>query len=219
MEHLETELRVGFHLPLIERDDVVVADSEARSVEVELGFLFRSDADAEVHLFSVGDVLQGGVKGMELVFVVEDGDDILESLVVEVDDVFDVDVFLESVTNDHFLLVNQPLGVEFLDEVDVESRGGFEVDVVLEGFFEHEGEVARLGAVAVVVGAPVVGLCDGDVEETFGALYLRAYLGEVGDFERCSILFDDFHQRNVMEIEFAVLGAEFVLREVESLVN
>ena len=62
---------------------------------------------------------------------------------------------------------------------------------------------------------------DGDsyVEETLGALYLGADLRQVGDLQRCAVLFDDFHQRYVVEIQLAFLSAEFVLREVKSLVN
>ena len=108
----------------------------------------------------------------------EDGANYSSILNVEnIDDILNVNVFLEAVADDDFVLVDKPLVVELLDEVDVEGRGCFEVDVVLEGFAEHEFKVRRLGAVAVIVAALVVSLGDGDVEEALGALYLRANLG------------------------------------------
>ena len=65
----------------------------------------------------------------------------------------------------------------------------------------------------------VVGFGYGYIEQAFCSLYLRAYLWQVGDFERGAILFDYFHEGDVMEIQFVVLSAEFVLRKVECLVD
>ena len=79
--------------------------------------------------------------------------------------------------------------------------------------------MAGLGAVAVVVAPLIVGLGDGNVEHTFGTLDLGGYLGQVGYLERSSILLDDFHERDVVEIEFAFFGAKFILWEVEGVVD
>ena len=76
-----------------------------------------------------------------------------------------------------------------------------------------------LGAVAVVVRALVVGLSHSNIEESLGTLNLRRYLGQIGYFERCTILLDDVHQRNIVEVEFIIFDSELVLRELESLLN
>lgn len=152
-------------------------------------------------------------------FVVDDGDDVVEAVFVEVGDVVDILLAFEAVADDEDVLVDETAVVEFLYEVDIECAGGFEIDVVFEGFFHDEAEVAALGAVAVVVGAFVVGLGDGDVEEPLGALNLGAYFGQIGDLQRGSVLLNDFHEGDVVEIEFAVFGAEFVLGEFERLVD
>ena len=170
VEHFEAELGVRLHLFLVERDDVVVADAEARGVEVELGLLFGGNADAELHGFQ--SVVEGAVEGVVFVLVVEDGDDVVEAVAEDAHDVFYVLVFLEAVADDDFVLVDEALRVQLLDEVDVECRRGFEVDVVFQCLLEDEGEVAALGAVAVVVRSAVVGLGDGYVEQTLGPLYL-----------------------------------------------
>ena len=91
------------------------------------------------------------------------------------------------------------------------------MDVVLHGLFQHEREVARLGAVAIVVRTLVVDLRHRHVEHALGAVDLLGDLRQVGDFERSSVLFDQFHQRNVVEIQLVVLDGELILREIERL--
>ena len=162
---------------------------------------------------------EGGGEGEVFVFVVEDGHDVGEAVVEEADDVVDVLLAFVAVADDEDVFGDEPLGVELLDEVDVECRGGLEVDVVFEGFFEDEAEVAGLGAVAVVVGAFVVGLGYSDVEHALGTLYLRGYFGQIGYLEGCPVLLDDFHEGDVVEVELAVFRAEFILRKIEGLVD
>ena len=48
VKQLELELLVGFDLLLVEVDDIVVTDSEARGIEVELGLLLGCDPDTNV---------------------------------------------------------------------------------------------------------------------------------------------------------------------------
>ena len=93
------------------------------------------------------------------------------------------------------------------------------MDVVLEGLMHHEGELGALGAVAVVVLALVIGLGHGHLEKTFGPLDLGGNLGKVGKLERSTVFLNDFHEVDVVEQQVAVCYHEFVLREVEGLVN
>ena len=73
--------------------------------------------------------------------------------------------------------------------------------------------------VAVVVRSLIIHFGHRYIEKTFGSLNLRGNLGEVGDFERCAVLFDDIHQRNIMEIQLIVLNRKLILREFEGLFN
>lgn len=91
------------------------------------------------------------------------------------------------------------------------------MDVVLQRLFQHEGEVARFGAVAIVIGSFVIDLCHCHVEHSFGPVDLRRDLREVGDLERCPVLLDQLHERNIVEIQLIVLDGEFVLGKVERL--
>ena len=79
--------------------------------------------------------------------------------------------------------------------------------------------MARFGAVAIIVGAVVVGLGYCDIEHTLGALYLRGDFGQISNLERSAVLLDDLHQRDVVEVEFAIFCAELILREIEGLVD
>ena len=79
--------------------------------------------------------------------------------------------------------------------------------------------MARLGAIAIIVSAFVVGLGNGHVEHAFGTLYLRRDFGQIRYLQRRSVLFDNLHKGNIVEIEFTVLRAEFILGKIEGLID
>ncbi len=93
------------------------------------------------------------------------------------------------------------------------------MDVVLQRLLEDKGEVGALGAITIVIGALIIDLSHGHIEESLGALNLRRDLWKVGNFERCAILLDHIHQGHIVEIEFVILDGKFVLRELKSLLN
>ena len=178
MEHLEAELGVGLDLLLVEADDVAVAHAETRGVEVEFGFLLGGDADAYLHGY-IG-VLQHLVELVVLIHVVEDGHDVVPAVVVKSHDVLQIGESFVTVAYDELVFINQSLIVKFLYQIDVEGRGGLEVDIVLECLLKDETEVAGFGTIAVIVAALIVGLGNGDIEHAFGALYLGGDFGQVG---------------------------------------
>ena len=180
VKHLEGVFRVVLYHFFIERNDVVVANAESRGVEIEFGLLFGSDADANLHWYvGVGD---GLVEHMHLVFVVDDRHDVVESVFVQFGNIVDILLTLETVAYNEYVFVNQAVVVELLDEVDVEGRRGLQIDVVFQGLLQHETEVTAFGAVAVVVCAFVVHLGYSHIEQAFGALDRRTYLGQISDF-------------------------------------
>ena len=77
--------------------------------------------------------------------------------------------------------------------------------------------MARLGAVTIVVRAFVVDLRHRHVEHALGAVDLLRDLRQVRYLERRTVLFDQFHERDVMEIQLVVFDRELILREVERL--
>ena len=79
--------------------------------------------------------------------------------------------------------------------------------------------MTRLGAVAIVIGTLVIDLRHRYVEHAFGAVDLLGNLRQVGDRERRSVLFAEFHERNIVEIQLEILYRELVLREVERLLD
>ena len=74
-----------------------------------------------------------------------------------------------------------------------------------------------LGAIAVRIRTFVVVLCDGNVENPFRFLNLQADLGQVGNLERRSVLLDDIHEVDAVEVEVMVNNFKSFLGEVKSL--
>ena len=212
MQHLELELLAVLELGLVELHDVVVADSQPRSVEFEFGFLLAGDADADLALLG-----EGVLEQVQFLLVVQDGNRVGESVVHQLSDVLHILRTLESVADDVAVLVYDAAVVEGVDDVDVVCRRGFEVDVVLHRLLQHEREMARLGAVAVVVRTLVIDLGHRHVEHALGAVDLLRNFRQIGDFQRCSVLFYQLHERNVVEEQLAVLDGKLVLRKIERL--
>ena len=114
----------------------MVADAQARRVEVELGLLFGGDADAKLHLLVA--VWQCRIQYVEFILVVQDGDYIVESVVEDVYDILYILLLFEAVAYDGFVFPDETLCMQLLYEVDVESRRSLEVDIVLQRLFQHE---------------------------------------------------------------------------------
>ena len=212
MQHLELELLAVLELGLVEVDDVVVADTQPRGVELELGFLLAGDADADLAFLG-----EGVLEQVELLLVVQHGDRVDEAVVHQLGDVLHVLRALEPVADDVTVFVDDAAVVERIDYMYVVCRRRFQVDVVLHGLLQHEREMARLGAVTIVVRAFVVDLRHRHVEHALGAVDLLRDLRQVRYLERRTVLFDQFHERDVMEIQLVVFDRELILREVERL--
>ena len=118
MKHLEGVLRVVLDDLFVERHNVVVAYSKTRGVEVELGLFLRRNADAYLHRHFW--ILQRLVEHRHLVLVVDDGNDVVEAVLVQLRYVVDILLALESVAYYEDVLVYQSAVVELLYEVDVE---------------------------------------------------------------------------------------------------
>ena len=168
VEHFELELLVVFDLLLVEIDDVVVANTQTRGIEVELRLLLRCNADT--HLAALFDYVGEQV---DLLLVVDHGNRVDESRIDQRSDVLDILRTLEAVTNDVAILVDHAAIVQSLNDMDIVCRRSFEVNIVFQSLFEHEREVRRLGAVAVVVATLVVHLSHCYIEQTLGAIDLR----------------------------------------------
>jgi len=72
-------------------------------------------------------------------------------------------------------------------------------------------------AIAIGIRSFVVILCNGNVENPFRFLNLRADLREVRDLERGAVLLDNFHQVNTIEVEVVINHFKSFLGKVKSL--
>lgn len=212
VKHLELELLAPLDLLLVEIQNVVVADTEARGVEFELGFLLAGDSQADLAGFG-----EGVFEEVDLLLVVHHGDRIDESVVDQLGDILHVLRAFEAVADDVDVLVDQSAVVERIYYMYIVGRRGFELNIVLQRLLQHKREVTRFGAVAVVVVALIIDLGHRYIEHALGTVDLLRYLGQIGDFERSTVLLDDLHERDVVEIQFVVLDRELILREIERL--
>ena len=65
----------------------------------------------------------------------------------------------------------------------------------------------------------IVDLCHSHIEHPLGPLDLRRDLRQIGDLQRCSVLLDYIHNRNIVESKISIFNFEFVLWEFKSLFN
>ena len=129
VQHLQLELLVRFDPGLVELDDVVVADAEPRGVEIEFRLLFGCDADTDLARF-----VDCVVEQVQFAFVVENRNGVLEAVVDQRRYIFDILRPFEPVADDVDIFVDNPAVVQCVDDVDVVSRRGLEVDIVLANF-------------------------------------------------------------------------------------
>ena len=85
VQHFELELLVFLDLGFVEVDDVVVADPQARGVELEFGLSSLAIRIPILHFFGNGIVVE-----VDLFLVVDHGDRVFEPVVDQLGDIFDV---------------------------------------------------------------------------------------------------------------------------------
>ena len=133
MKHFQLELLIAADLGLIILHDVVVTNTETRSIKIKFRLLFRRDRDTDL-AFGVNS----GVQQIELLFVIDDRNRIFETVIDQRRNILDILRTLETVADDKDILVDNPAVVQRVDDMNVISRRGFEVNVVLQRLFQHE---------------------------------------------------------------------------------
>ena len=121
---------------LIKRYYVAVADTETGGIELEIRLLLGSYPDSYVYR-----AVHQRIQILELVHVVENGDDVLPSGIGEIRYVLYVGRFLETVADDIEIPVDCTFILQGLYEVQVECGRGLDMDVILERFPQYELEM------------------------------------------------------------------------------
>lgn len=114
VQHLELELLVLLYLGLVEVDDFIVADTQARRIEVELRFLLARYAYADLAFLGEYVLVE-----VEFLLVVNDGNSVLEAVVYKLGDVLHILRTLESVADDITVLVDDSAVIQRVDDVNV----------------------------------------------------------------------------------------------------
>jgi hypothetical protein len=104
-------------------------------------------------------------------------------------------------------------------DVDVEGGGGLYVNVVFEGFVEHEFEVGALGAIAIIVFSLVIVILKGGSEPGFGSLYVFGDLGQISELEGRTVFPDQSHEVYPVKSQFILLQRIFLLGEIIGLID
>ena len=168
VQHFQLDLRIGLDPGAIELFDVVVANSQTGSIEVEFGFFFGGDSDSYFARFG-----NGAVQQFQFGFIVQNGNRVFKPVVDESGNVFDVLRTFESVADDVGIFIDGAVFIQGVDDMDVVGGRGFEVDVIFERFFQNERKMRAFGTVAIVVAAFIIHFGHGYIEESLGPLNLR----------------------------------------------
>ena len=217
VQHVQLHVGVVRQVAFVVGEDFLVAQAQTGGVEFKFGLFFGGNPDAYFEFWGVRLQLFG--QQGELLAVVQDGDDVDPSVVDQSGNILQVLSPFVAVADHVVILADLAFFVQRFDEVDVKSTGRFQVDVVLEGLFQHKTEVAALGAVTEMVASLVIHLRHGHVEHALGSLDVGTDLGQVGHLQGSPILLDEFHEGNVVPVENSILNVELFLRPFEGLLN
>ena len=203
VQHPHLEARVVLEPLLVEGDDLVLPHSQPAGVVARLRRLFRRHPDPELRRHFELVLVEA-----QLLLVVEDGDDVLESVVEEIHDVLLVLEVLEAVAEDDDVLLQVPRLLQGLDDGHVEGRRGLELDSGPERLRHDVLEVRALGAVAVGVAPAVVVLGDGALEIAPRRLDLVGDDREIGEAKRGLVGLDELHHVDAVKVELVVEDLE-----------
>ena len=97
--------------------DVIIPDAQSRGIEIELGLLFRSDADTQFHL-----VLYLLLNFFQFKNIIQHRDHICKAIVYQVYNVLNVHGPFETVADDIAVLVKEPPFGQVFNNIDIECR-------------------------------------------------------------------------------------------------
>src|SRR5262245_39833268 len=93
------------------------------------------------------------------------------------------------------------------------------MNVILQCFFQYEGEMRRLRAIAIGVLAIILEALHCVVESRLYETNVFADAWKVSELERGAVLLDDIHQRHVVEEQLVLPNFELFLGELKGLFN
>ena len=151
MKHFEFNLWIGLDLLAVEWQDISVPYTQARGVKLELWFLFRSDANPYFKFLLDLSRQQG-----EFLVIVQDGNAIFVSSIDQVSNIVNVLTALKPVADHVGVVLDRPRLFQVFHNIQIKSRGGFDVDIVFQCLVQHMLEMRAFGAVAVKIFAHVL---------------------------------------------------------------
>ena len=92
------------------------------------------------------------------------------------------------------LFINFFPGMQVQNQVNIERRGGFDINLMFQCFVDDMIKVIALGAVAVMIIALIVIFLNGPVKQVLRFFDLIADLWQIDKPERCSMFFNQVFQ-------------------------
>jgi hypothetical protein len=213
MEHFQLKaVFVALDLIDIEFQHLPGPETETGSIERKgrLFFCRHPDTQLEGHLHRPLILL-------ELILVVQDGDDVFESAVEQGGDPAGIALLFEPVADDEGIFGDLLPLVQLFNDFDVIGKRGLQMDIVLQRLFDNEGKMRAFRTIAVEIFAFVVMLFDGGSEHLLGLIDLAPDLGQIRQLHRSAVLVDQGFQIDSIELKIVVFDFETFLREIKGL--
>ena len=165
MEHLQFKLRIVLDFIQIKRDNIIVANSESGGVELKTRFFLSSNTDTNL-TFGI----YCSIQHIQFVNVIQYRDCVHITLIQHHRNVVDILLFFKTITENKILFIEHLLFLQHLNQVQVESRRGLNMHIILEHLRQHELEMGAFCAIAIMVICLIICLSDGHIKPPAGFL-------------------------------------------------
>jgi hypothetical protein len=146
MEETKPELGIIGQAVFVEFDYFGMPDAQPGGVKLKIGLFFGSHPDAyiayAIHMLFVIVNLTG---------VVNHRYNVYESIIDEAAYFTQVSLWFEAIADDERFFGNLTFGIQSSEQINVKSRGCFEVNIVAEHLVEDIAEMTAFGTIAVVI--------------------------------------------------------------------
>jgi len=135
-------------------------------------------------------------------------------------DLFEVIGLLVSIAYNPVIPVQWRQRINSIDEIEVISGGGFEMNSTLNGLFQDKGKVRTLRAVTIVIIALIIYSIHAGSKPVSRPIDVLGNLREVSKLQRSTVLSDEFHEGNSVEFKLIFrIDLKFLLGKFERLVD
>ena len=146
VQQLKLKLRVILYFFFVKRHYLSSANTQARSIELEIGFFLRSHPNPQVTLpFNMLRVV------VNFLLVITNRNNIFETVVDQINNTLQIMLWLKAIANNGDAFIDLTRLVQFTNQVDIKSGRSFQIYLLIKHLVQNVTKVVTLGTVAVVV--------------------------------------------------------------------